>query len=82
VSWGRLQVGDESYIAVEVVAQAFRLEMSLVVAIVDLELIGPVRVAEHHLYVPSHQLDRLAEIVRWHVAFDVPLERVELLLGH
>jgi hypothetical protein len=56
--------------------------MSLVVAIVDLELIGPVRVAEHHLYVPSRQLDRLAEIVRWHVAFDVPLERVELLLGH
>lgn len=80
MSWGRLQLGGESYVAVEVVAQAFHMDVSLVVAIVDLQLIGPARTAEHRLFVPCHQFDRLAEILRWHVGFDVPLERVELLL--
>jgi hypothetical protein len=80
VSWGRLQLGGESHVAVEVVAQAFRMDVSLVVAIVDLQLIGPARVADHRLYVPSRELGRLAEVLRWHVGFGVPLERVELLL--
>lgn len=80
MSWGRVRIGEESFVAVEVVARAFRVEVGFVVEVVDLGLIAPGHVAGQHLYVPVAQMDRLAAIARWHFAFGVPLERVELVL--
>jgi hypothetical protein len=73
-------VRGERYLAIEMVAQWYRVDVAFLVEAGELELLELEPGADQRRLLAEHELDRLAQLLRWHWLTGLELEALALLV--
>ncbi|MEM1447546.1 MAG: hypothetical protein AAF957_03090 [Planctomycetota bacterium] len=77
---GRIEVDGTAYLALETVAEVFRVDVVVLEEAYAVGLLGPGLVRDARVLVAAASLDRVATVVRLRVALGCDLETVEVAL--
>jgi hypothetical protein len=73
-------VRGERYLAIEVVAQWYRVDVAFLEEAGELELLELEPGADQRPLLAEHELDRLAQLLRWHWLTGLDLDALALLV--
>jgi hypothetical protein len=73
-------LGGERCLRLEVVARWYHVEVSFIEAAVELDLLELERAGDRDVMLPEHELDRLAELLRWQWQTGLELAALAMVL--